>query len=158
LDQSINNEINTTDTSGGITLKIKVKKIDALIILDGIEIPGPQGIQGLQGPQGATGETGAQGPQGIQGIPGPIDPNKTISVYTSEGLVDNPKIWLGSTTSDGEGNFGADISSAGFTTILGYTVTAINNGSLQTVNQAIATVAGITTTAIIGNVARATTV
>ena len=61
---------------------------------------GPMGPMGLRGAAGATGPTGATGPKGETGATGPSGPpckhNLTIFLATTENIIDNAWLGLGS--------------------------------------------------------------
>lgn len=76
---------------------------------------GPQGNTGPQGPAGATGATGAAGATGPQG---PAGAAGVVPMYGSAGLLTNPKVWVGSATTNSSGLWSVSFAAAGFTTLL----------------------------------------
>lgn len=88
--------------------------------------PGSDGAFGATGATGATGSTGATGALGSTGatglgLTGATGPG---SIFTSAGLVSAPKIWIGSTGTNGSGVFTVNTSSAGFSSVTSAQATA----------------------------------
>jgi hypothetical protein len=77
--------------------------------------PGPTGSTGPLGPPGPTGPTGPTGPQGSQGSQGSQGPSGIVPIYNSSGLLPGVKMWVGTTTTDVQGMWTVNYSSAGFT-------------------------------------------
>ncbi len=104
-------------------------------------IGGPQGPQGPAGPAGLTGATGATGPQGATGVTGPQGAtgatgsagangtNGVAPMYNSAGLITNPKVWVGTTTTDSSGQWSVSYASAGFAQVLSVQPTPISTAN-----------------------------
>lgn len=71
------------------------------------------------------------------------------TVYTASGVVQRPKRWVGSATTDASGNFSADISSAGFTTVTSVSGCVVRNTATVT-DKSFFTVTSVSTTAVVG--------
>jgi hypothetical protein len=68
---------------------------------------GPAGPAGQAGTAGATGQTGPAGAAGPAGSAAPV--------YGASGLISGAKFWVGTATTDANGNWSADIIKAGCT-------------------------------------------
>jgi hypothetical protein len=83
---------------------------------------GPTGQPGQTGPAGSVGPAGPAGQAGTAGVAGPAGPvgatgpaGASAPVYGASGLISGAKEWVGTATTDANGNWTADISKAGCT-------------------------------------------
>lgn len=77
-------------------------------------------------------------------------------IYNSSGLLNSPKIWVGTATTNGSGAWTVDISSAGFSSISSVSANSVDNAGTA-ITESVVTVKTVSTSSITGAVVKGLT-